>query len=270
VTLEALAHAPLARRALIGAGLSLIAAPGLAAPSAFDTAPWIACEARLRARLGDAGGCRFDPAGERAVLSLTNAARSRAGASALRWHDDLAATARAHAADLAQRRYVEHVNPEGFDPSHRFWLLARRTVGSPSENIAYHGGTPATAAMLMQLWRKSAQHWRNVLRPTHTHAGFGLARIGDRAYLVGLYANTLAELPNPTPFRVASQTEVLNAVRPLPPGLALVLQPPQGSRAMRPNDLETPSAVQQVSLARRVEGNAFEVIGGPIFLMQRG
>ena len=41
----------------------------------------------------------------------------------------------------------------------------------------------------------------------------------------------------------------------------------QGSRAARLSDLETPSVVQQVSLARRVEGSSFEVIGGPIFLM---
>jgi uncharacterized protein YkwD len=255
------------RRLLLGAGLGLLAAPAFAAPSALDATPWVECEARLRARLKDAGGGRFDAAGEREVMALTNAARRAAGAPPVAWHEDLAATARAHAADLAQRRYVEHVTPEGFDPSHRFWLLARRTVGSPSENIAYHGGTPVSAAGLMGLWRGSPQHWQNLLRPTHTHAGFGLARIADRSYLVGLYAHTLAELANPTPFRVATQTEVLNAVRPLPAGLALVLQPPQGSRAARLSDLETPSVVQQVSLARRVEGSSFEVIGGPIFLM---
>ena len=43
-------------------------------------------------------------------------------------------------AEWAARAYVEHLSPEGFDPSHRFWLLGRTTIGSPSENIAYHRG----------------------------------------------------------------------------------------------------------------------------------
>src|SRR5688572_21532215 len=108
-------------------GLAAVAAPAAAeittdaAPPASDASAWSHYEARLRARLADAGGGHFDEAAGQAALEATNRARAAAGAPAVVWHDELAQAARAHAADLAQRAYVEHLSPEGFDPSHRFW-----------------------------------------------------------------------------------------------------------------------------------------------------
>src|SRR5690349_448240 len=143
----------LTRRTTLAAGLAAAAAPAFArdAPeitvvmAARDEAPpasaidvWSAYEARLRARLADGGGGRFDDAGARAALALANQARAAVRAPALAWHDELAQSARAHAGDLAHSGKVEHLSAEGFDPSHRLWLLGRTTIGSPSENLAYH------------------------------------------------------------------------------------------------------------------------------------
>lgn len=260
----------LGRRAVLGAGLALAAGPGLAqvatdaAPPASDSAAWAAYEARLRARFADAGGHRFDAAAAQAALSATNAARAAAGAGAVAWHEELAAAARAHAGDLAARGYVEHLSPEGFDPSHRFWLLGRTTIGSPSENIAYHRGSgpPAAAAGLVMRWRKSPGHWGNLLRPSHTHAAYGVVRARDRVWMVGLFARPVASLPEPLPFR-AQGPDVARALRAVPSEHRPRLAPPQGSRAGR---VEGAAPVMQITAIRRREAGGFDVVGGPIFL----
>lgn len=260
------------RRVLLGAGAAFLA-PGLAraAPPASDPNPWIAYEARLRARMADAGGGRFDDAAARAVLTLTNAARQAAGAGPLAWHPELAEAARAHAGDLVQRGYIEHLSPETFDPSHRFWLLGRRTVGSPSENIAWHkGGDPATPQRMMKIWQGSPGHWKNLLRPSHTHAAFGFVRRGDQAWVVGLYANPLARLVEPLPFRLEGfdqAAQVIKGFEALPPGCLPRVTAPQGADAGRsPRPGEGPR-LMQLSLRRRMDETSFELIGGPIFLL---
>jgi uncharacterized protein YkwD len=259
----------LTRRSAVGAGLAALAVPAAAdhlrdaAPPASDAAAWSAYEARLRARLDDAGGGRFDEAGARQALALTNHARGDAGAASVAWHDELAAAARAHAADLAQRRYVEHLSPEGFDPGHRLWLVGRTTVGSPSENIAYHAGrgAPATAKQLFELWRSSSGHWENLRRNSHTHVGYGLARTRGHAWLVGLYARPLAALAEPLPFH-ARGPQVGRALAGLPHELRPGVAVPQGSRL---GDVVGTPPVMQITAVRRME-KRFAIIGGPVFL----
>jgi len=261
----------LTRRGVAAAGLSLLAtgrawaeAATDAAPPASDARAWARYEARLRDRLGDAGGLRFDEGAEHAALEATNRHRRAVGAPAVAWHAELAAAARAHAADQAARDYVEHLAPEGFDPSHRFWLLGRTTIGSPSENIAYHRGPPATAEALVGRWRTSAGHWRNLTRAGHTHAAYGVARGRDRVWLVGLYARPVASLAEPLPFR-AHGPEVSRALGSVPAEHRPRVSIPQGSRMGR---IDGPAPVMQITAIRRVDATAFDVVGGPIFLAE--
>lgn len=244
------------------------AEPGASTPAAANAEAWSAYEARLQARLADAGGGQFDEPAAHEVLDLTNRVRARAGAPPVAWHDELAITARAHAADLARRGYVEHLSPEGFDPSHRFWLLGRTTIGSPAENITHHPGDdrPRTPAMLLQAWRRSPGHWANLNRASHTHAAFGLVRDGGRSWLVGLYARPLASLAEALPFR-ARGPELARALRSLPVDLRPRLSIPQGSRL---GDVNGPPPVMQITAVRRLDASAFDVIGGPIFLAYEG
>lgn len=264
----------LTRRGALAGGLWLAATPALAeaaldaAPPATDIAAWTRYEARLRERLRDGGGLKFDDASARAALEATNAHRRAAGAAPLDWHDELAAAARAHAADQAARDYVEHLSPEGFDPSHRFWLLGRTTIGSPSENIAYHRaeGPPASAAELVGRWRRSPGHWRNLLRASHTHAAYGAVRGRDRIWLVGLYTRPVATLAEPLPFRPRGP-DVARALRSLPGEHRARVAAPQGSRRGR---ADGGSGVLQITAIRRVDATAFDVVGGPIFLTAEG
>jgi uncharacterized protein YkwD len=249
------------RRHALASGLALIASPALATPMAADPSPWIAYEARLRDRLADAGGGRFEDADD--LLALTNRLRATVSAPPLVWHDGLATAARAHAADLAARGYFEHLSPEGFDPSHRFWLLERRTIGSPAENLAFHRGDPVPASRMVQLWRNSPPHWQNLLRPSHTHAGFGVVRTRGRAWLSALYARPLAELTEPLPFR-AARLDVARTFRNFPPELHGGLSTPQGSLLGK---VDGPPPVMQVTARRPLDATDYEVIGGPIFVL---
>ncbi|TAL34186.1 CAP domain-containing protein [Phenylobacterium sp.] len=258
----------LARRTVLGAALSACAAPALAqvvtdsAPAATDPAAWTAYETRLRARLDDIGGGRADPATGRAMLDLTNRIRRDAGSPPVIWHDELAASALAHAGDLAQRSYVEHLSPEGFDPSHRLWLLGRTTIGSPSENIAYHRGPPTSAGQMLQRLKGSTGHWKNLLRPTHTHAGYAFVTRGERYWLVGLYARPLAALSEPLPFR-AQGPAIRRALTSLSSEHRPRLAIPQGSRLGK---VAGAPPVMQITALRPADDGRYDIVGGPIFI----
>jgi len=274
------------RRVTLAAGLAAAALPAFAkddakdspeitvvmardeAPPASDIDAWSAYEARLRVRMADGGGGRFDDPGARAVLGLANQARAAAGAPRLAWHEELAQSARAHGGDLAHSGKIEHLSAEGFDPSHRLWLLGRTTIGSPSENLAYHHrpGPAATPATLMDQWRRSPEgHWQNLLRASHTHAAFALLRGPDQALLVGLFCRPVATLPEPLPF-LAHGDEIAEAVRRLDPDLNPRLGPPQGAR----RGTGAPGRrVMQLSAIRREGPGRGDYVGGPVFLPTR-
>src|SRR5690606_35981873 len=120
----------------------------------------------------------------RELLALTN--RERTGVRPLAWSDELALVARAHAADLAARGRIAHLDPKGFDATHRLNLLARRFVGSASENVAARSGPPPSAAEVIDLWRRSPSHWENLRRSTQVAAGFGAVRVKDDTVVVAL------------------------------------------------------------------------------------
>jgi uncharacterized protein YkwD len=256
----------LRRRSVLSAGLATLAIPASAqaprdsAPSASDVAAWARYAARLDARSVDAGGGRFDPAAANRVLGLANAARDQARVASLAPDPELERAAAAHAADLAARGYVEHLSPEGFDPSHRLWLVGRTLIGSPSENIAFHQGGNAAPADLIAIWRRSPGHWRNLLRPDHSHAGFAVVRRNERAWLVGLFARPLAWLEMPLELR--PQPLMLEAaLASLPKELHARLAAPQGARAGEGR------GVRQISVMRRANPARLDAIGGPIVLL---
>jgi uncharacterized protein YkwD len=253
------------RRAVLAGGVAAaFSATASASPAA---GAWLRYEARLHARLADAGGGRFDAGLARGLLDLTNRARRAAGVRAVDWHPALAETARAHAADLAQRAYVEHVTPEGFDPTDRLGLLARRLLGTAAENIAYRrGGAPHTAEDLMGVWRKSRPHWTNLLRGRHTHVGYGVARLGERSYAVGLYGAPDGELAADLPFRPRSPAPLLAAMEGLGDrymGVWLDDELNDGRR-VRVDAGPLPPGVYRLRIDKRVSGRLYTSLFGPI------
>ena len=156
----------------------------------------------------------FAPAGEavigpleQQVFALVNAARAEhlpkwLGRGPLRWHTALAAVARQHAADMLQRRYVAHVNPEGIDVGKR---LERAGISylACGENIgvvygpASHGerGIVEVQTAFMNQPRRLANHRGNILNPVWTHVGIGVAYAPEGQLIV--VQNFLATLTNP-------------------------------------------------------------------------
>jgi uncharacterized protein YkwD len=259
-------------RRLLLAGLGGLFATPVAArviPGVTEGA-WLSYEARLRARTADAGGGAFQGASERELLTLTNAARLAGGAPALSWNVELAKVARGHAADLAARGYVEHLSPEGFDPSHRVGLLARRMIGSASENIAYRrAAQTATADELMGIWRRSPPHWSNLLRPRYAQAGFGVVARGQRTYAVGLYARPDGVLSAPLPFKLAQEAELASILRQVSPAFdSFALADPLDEDAAwaRIEGAEPlPPGIYQLRPRRRVDRARYQILWGPIF-----
>lgn len=233
-----------------------------------DPAAWIAYERRLRAGLADAGGGTFSASIAQDLMVQCNAARIAAGARVCAWNEELAIAARAHAADLARRNYLEHLAPGGFDPTHRTGLVSRRLIGSASENIAYHRGpTPICAETLMDTWRRSTPHWGNLIDPVHTDAGFGVVVAGERTYGVVLLGRPSGLLGSPVPFRLSDEADLARAV-------AGASTPLAGFALTDPADGETPPlpvnprqlAAGVYQLRPRPRDDRSELLWGPIFI----
>jgi len=110
-----------------------------------------------------------DPSAEDQVLALVNVQRAAAGCGDLTADPGLAALARAHSADMRDRHFFDHVNPDGLDP---FQRAAKAGIVVRAENIAY--GQPDPAAV-MDAWMKSPGHRANILDCDLTRLGVGVA-----------------------------------------------------------------------------------------------
>jgi uncharacterized protein YkwD len=134
-------------------------APVAAEPPASAPAPAVAPAAAEPAA----------PGVEDQVLALVNVQRATAGCGAVTADPALSALARAHSADMRDRDFFDHVNPDGLDPFERG---SRAGVVVHAENIA--DGQPDPAAV-MDAWMHSAGHRANILDCDLTRLGAGVA-----------------------------------------------------------------------------------------------
>lgn len=123
----------------------------------------------------------------REVLRLTNGFRAKGGscggvamgpAGVLEWSDQLAASALAHAKDMAERGYFDHVSPEGVRPEERM-AKAGWHVMPVGENIAAGQASPAE---VVQGWIDSPGHCKNLLNPHYKHLGVAYVYAPDTRY----------------------------------------------------------------------------------------
>jgi uncharacterized protein YkwD len=103
------------------------------------------------------------------VLQLVNAARATAGCAPVSADPGLAAVARAHSADMRDRDFFSHDNPDGLDP---FQRAAAAGLDARAENIAY--GQPDAAAVMAD-WMDSPGHRSNILDCGLGALGVGVA-----------------------------------------------------------------------------------------------
>jgi uncharacterized protein YkwD len=147
---------------------ALTAAPSTAGPSTAAPAT--------------AASSAADPSTEGQVLALVNVQRAAAGCGALSADPALAAVARAHSADMRDRGFFDHVNPDGLDPFER---AARAGLEAHAENIAYGQADPAA---VMESWMNSAGHRANILNCDLTRVGVGVAQGAGGPWWTQLFA----------------------------------------------------------------------------------
>ena len=92
------------------------------------------------------------------------------GLGALEWDAAVAAVATAHSADMIERQFFAHTNPDGDTPFDRLHDAGIVYLGA-GENIAY--GYPSAAAVL-EAWLGSPGHRANIEYADFTHHGVGL------------------------------------------------------------------------------------------------
>ncbi len=113
-----------------------------------------------------------DTALEREVLTLVNRVRAENGLSSLTWAEDVAAVARAHSADMIERGFFSHNNPDGLSPFDRL-----RNSGifyrTAAENIAYG---QSSASAVMNSWMNSSGHRANILNKNVKELGVGAVK----------------------------------------------------------------------------------------------
>jgi uncharacterized protein YkwD len=170
----------------------------------------------------------LEPLAQR-LTELTSEQRREAGLGRLEADPELRPAARAHALDMLERGYNDHVTPDGLEPGDRVTVLHRRLVGSVGENLAGLEGLTAAqlegqigplAAEIVDGWMESPGHRDNILGPDYTHQAMAAAAKGEAVVVVQLFEARRALLAEPLPLRVG-QGETLPLTFEQGPGLAV-------------------------------------------------
>ena len=114
---------------------------------------------------------------EAAIVDLTNDIRRRSGLAMLLVDGICRDVARVHSADMLNRNYFSHTNPEGRTLKER--MPANLATSQWGENIwTGRGYDPRQvqylAQKIMDGWMKSPGHRNNILAPGYTHLGVGV------------------------------------------------------------------------------------------------
>jgi uncharacterized protein YkwD len=123
------------------------------------------------------------------ALELVNEAREQHGLPALQPRPELDRAAQAHAEDMFNRNYFDHVSPEGKTVFERYiaaggsrWRLVAENIG----RCVTCKGRPriVDVTRLQDGWMHSASHHENILSPGVAQFGFGMVAATSK----GLYA----------------------------------------------------------------------------------
>ena len=140
------------------------------------------------------------------VLKLTNAFRAQNGVAPLKLNDELNAAAQGHSQDMALQDFFSHTGKDGSQPWDRAKEIGyqARTMG---ENIAAGQRTPEA---VVEGWKNSSGHRRNMLNPNYTELGVGYyflendtGKFNFKHYWTQLFGsgdlNPSSNLPTPAP-----------------------------------------------------------------------
>mgnify|MGYP003575885971 CR=1 FL=1 len=106
---------------------------------------------------------------ERQLLNLVNKERRKRGLSLFSADPQVQGVARKHSADMANRDFFSHYNPDGKDPFDRM-KSDGLTFRAAAENIAYAQTLEEIHTSLMN----SPGHRKNILNPKFGRLGIGI------------------------------------------------------------------------------------------------
>lgn len=109
---------------------------------------------------------------ETEVVRLVNAERSKRGLELLKENWELSRCARYKSQDMINKRYFAHQSPTYGSPFVMMESFGLR-FSAAGENIAKGQRTPQE---VMNAWMNSEGHKRNILSPSYTQLGVGLAK----------------------------------------------------------------------------------------------
>lgn len=106
------------------------------------------------------------------VITLVNQQRARNGLGALKRGATTSYVAQLKAQDMVNRHYFSHTSPTYGSPFNMMEHYGLR-FSAAGENIAYGQRTPQE---VMNAWMNSAGHRANILNPSFTYIGVGVAK----------------------------------------------------------------------------------------------
>ena len=115
---------------------------------------------------------------EAEVIRLVNIERSKKGLQTLKADWEISRVARYKSQDMINKKYFSHTSPTYGSPFKMLETFGIR-FSSAGENIAYGQQTPAA---VMNSWMNSSGHRANILSPSYTHIGVGLAKSSSGVY----------------------------------------------------------------------------------------
>ena len=139
----------------------------------------------VRALLNGTNASSFNKSGnnnalEKTAFYLVNQCRAMNGVPMLEYNDDVAVVALTHSADMADRNYYSHEDPEGKKVYDRIVEAGLSRYGNYGENICAASLNPFNAN---DGWYNSTKgHRENILNPNFKYFGAGFAYNGSSTY----------------------------------------------------------------------------------------
>ncbi len=120
------------------------------------------------------------------IVRLSNEQRQAHGIPPVTAHITLEQAATAHSTEMAQLGYFSHDSPTpGRENPHKRIKSTGSNARTTGENIATFTGHPEASIASKSVigWMNSPPHRKNLLDPSFTHMGIGVARTGQTFYV---------------------------------------------------------------------------------------
>lgn len=148
------------------------------------------------------------------ILNMTNEVRIENGLKRVAGEEVLREISRMHSADMMERDFFSHDNPDGLSPFDRIAITHRTLIGTSGENIYYIEGydinnAEEIAGMFMTGWMNSPPHRANILSKDYTHLGVGAAVRDAKVTATQNFAKVYAYTDNPLPVKV-KRNDIIN------------------------------------------------------------